>query len=147
MTAGQLLQAFVALSGQLNVHPTPVAATDAALDQRGGLASRNQRHNPVMFSLQAFGKFSYGCPFPAWEALDLEHQLILQRGYSAPARHLFAEAKIPAQLIAKLSKPFKIFLGHGVVGLYCRLFFHGSYISHCDTIAQSRRDRRVALLR
>ena len=138
MKTCQLLQAFVAFFRQLNVHPTLVAATNAALDQRRGLASRNQRHNPVMLRLQAFGKFSYGCRFPAGEALDLEHQLILQRGYSSSARYLFAEAKIAAQLVAKFSKPFKIVLGHVVVGLFCWLFFHGQCISHCDTMTQAR---------
>jgi hypothetical protein len=138
MKACELLQAFVAFFGQLNVHPTPVASIDAALNQRGRLASRNQRHNPVMLRLQAFGKLSYGCPFPAGKALDLEQQLILQRGYSPPARYLFTEAKITAQPIAKFSKPFQIVLGHVVVGLFCWLFFHSQCVSHCDTITQVR---------
>ena len=71
MKACQFQQAFVAFFRQLDFDPAPVAATDAALDQRGRLASRNKRHDPVMLRLQTVGKFSYGCPFAAGEALDL----------------------------------------------------------------------------
>ena len=138
MKTCQLLQAFVSFSRQLNLHPAPVTATDAPPDQRGRLASGNQRHNPVMLRLQAFGKFSYRCPFSAGEALDLEHQQILQRRYSFPARYLFAKAEIATQLVAELSEPFKIALGHVVVGPFGSLLFHDQPISHCDTITQAR---------
>lgn len=108
MKARQLLQAFVAFSRQLHLHPAPIAAADAASDQPGCLASRNQRHDPVMLRLEAFGEFSDRRPFAAGKALDLEQQQVLQRGYSLPARQLFAEAEITAQLVAELSKRFKI---------------------------------------
>lgn len=110
MQVRQLLQAFVALFRQLHLYPPPVAAADAAPDETRRLASRNERHHSVMLGLQAFGQFSDGCPFAPGKSLDLEQQQVLQRGYSLPAGHLFAEAEIATQLIAKLSKRFKICL-------------------------------------
>ena|SRR5690242_16372822 len=139
MKACQLQQAFVAFFRQLDFDSAPVAATDAALDQRGRLASRNQRHDPVMLRLQAVGKFPYSCPFPAGEALDLQHQLILQRRNTLPARYFFAETEIAAQPVAELSKPFEILLGHGMAGLFCALFLHIQRISYCDTMTQAER--------
>lgn len=108
MKTRQLLQALAPFSRQLHLHPAPVAAADAAPDQPGDLASRNQGHDSVMLRLQAFGELSHRRPFPTGEALDLEHQQVLQRGYALPVRHLFAKTEITAQLVTKVSKRFKI---------------------------------------
>ena len=48
MKACQLLQAFVASSRQLHLHPAPVGKADAAPDQPDRLASRNQRYDAVV---------------------------------------------------------------------------------------------------
>ncbi len=108
MKARQLLKTLVPFSRQLHFDPAPVAAPGVSSNQPGNLASRNQRHNPVMLCLQALGKFSNRRPLPPGEALDLEHQKVLQRGDAFLVRHLFAEVEIAAQLVAKLGKRLKI---------------------------------------
>jgi len=108
MQVREPLQAFVASFRQLHLHPAPVAAADPAPDEASRLASRNQRHDPVMLGLKAFGQFSDRRPFAPRKALDLEKQQVLQRGYFLSPGHLFAEAEIATQLIAELSKRFKI---------------------------------------
>lgn len=138
MKVCQLPQAFVPFSCQFHLHPALVAAADAAPDQSGSLAPRNQRHDPVMHRLQTFGQFSYRRPFAPGETLDLKHQQILQRGYSLPARHLLAEAKITAQVVAEMSKPFKIGFGHPGDGLFRSPLFHGQSISRYDILACTR---------
>ena len=138
MKVCQLPQAFVPFSCQFHLHPALVAAADAAPDQSGSLAPRNQRHDPVMHRLQTFGQFSYRRPFAPGETLDLKHQQILQRGYSLPARHLFAEAEITAQVVAEMSKPFQIGLGHSGDGLFRSPLFHGQSISRYDILACAR---------
>ena len=120
MKASQLLNAFVAFSCQLHVHLPPVAAADATSYQSSRLAPRNQRHDPMMLRLQAFGEFADVGRFPSGKAFDLEHQQILQGGYPGPLRQIFAEAQVAAQLVAEVGKRFEIDLGHLLLGHFCR---------------------------
>jgi hypothetical protein len=105
MQARQLLQASISLACQLHFDPAAVGATDASPDQPRNRASRDQRHDPVMLCLEALRQLSYRRPFAPGKALDLEHQKILQRGDALPVRHLFAEVKIAAQLVANWAVP------------------------------------------
>ena len=92
---------------QLHLHATLVASTRVAPHQAGRLASRNQRHDAVVLGLQALGELRDGRPFAAGKALDLQHQLVLQRSDAALARHLLAEPEKAAQLVAKVASASK----------------------------------------
>ena len=68
----ELLQAAVAFVGQAYLDLPAVAASDAASDHPGKLASRNQRDDAVVLGLKALREFTNGCPLPAGKPLDLQ---------------------------------------------------------------------------
>jgi hypothetical protein len=135
MKARQLLQALVPFFRQFHLHPALIAAAGVPPDQPGHLAPRNQRHDPVMLCLQAFGEFSYGRPFPVRKTLDLEHQQVLQRRYSASARYLLAEAETGA--VGSGTEPAFQNRLLSYCGRAVRWpFFHGDNVSQRDILIQ-----------
>ena len=101
-------EAFVAFSRQFDLHSAPIVRADTAPDESRYLAPRNQRYHTVVFRLQALGELAHSRPLATRKALDLEHQLVLQRCYAVLPRHLLAEAQKTPKLVAEMRELFNI---------------------------------------
>ena len=102
--ASKLVQALFACHRQMNLDAPLVSLTRGALHPARSFAPGYQRHDAMMFGLQALGEFRHRRPFPSGEALDLQHQQVLQWRHPVALRHFFAETQKAAQLVAKLSR-------------------------------------------
>ncbi len=80
--------------GEVNLDTALVVAACHAPHPAGRLASGHARDDAVMLGLKALGQFSHRGPTSARVALDLQHQLVLQRRDAVPVRHFLVDADL-----------------------------------------------------
>ena len=116
MHFGQAAQPLFAFTCKAYDDLAPIDNAGRARDQPRAFAARHQGHDAMMLRLQPFGQFAYGRTLPAGISLEMQQQLLLQRGQSLAFGRIFTKAQEAAQLITKFGQGLEIALAKSFFG-------------------------------
>src|SRR5688572_3649333 len=106
MQLREALEHFLAFSGEADLHHPPVLRIHLPHDHSALLAAVDQRDRAVVFRLHAIGQLTDRRPVPPRVALDVKHELVLQRGQALAAADGFAVSEKTAQAKAEFRQGF-----------------------------------------
>lgn len=101
VTFGHSRDALFAVRKKMDFDLPPIARALASLDEARGLASRHQRDDAVMNSLQALRQLRDSRPMTPRHALDMQQQQILNGGDVLRAQYRFGDVQKAPKLIAE----------------------------------------------
>lgn len=140
MQPREALEYAGALGGQRDDDRTPIPDARAPGDEARIRATRDERHHAMVFRLQPLRELADRRMLAAGKPLDLQQQLILERGQTMTPSQLFAVAKKTAKLVTKLGKRAVLAQGNG---LRTVSYAHRKtqsrtnrfFISYCDVLS------------